>query len=62
MLGLYFLSRLVKGRSEVGCVTIGEGAMIGAGAVVTKDVKDFDMVAGVPARVIGKTPKEHRRL
>ena len=34
-------------------VTIGASSLIGAGAVVTKDVADFAIVAGVPARVIG---------
>jgi acetyltransferase-like isoleucine patch superfamily enzyme len=33
-------------------ITIGANAMIGAGAVVTHDVSDFAIVAGVPARTI----------
>ena len=38
-------------------ITIGENAMIGAGAVVTKDVATGETVAGVPARVLLRTPE-----
>lgn len=38
-------------------LTIGEGALVAAGAVVTKDVPPFAIVAGCPARVIGDTRK-----
>jgi len=38
-------------------ITIGEGAAVAAGAVVTKDVEPFAVVAGVPAKPIGSRPK-----
>ncbi|MEM6561438.1 MAG: hypothetical protein AAF656_07540, partial [Planctomycetota bacterium] len=37
-----------------GCRRIGNGAVVGAGAVVTKDVEPFAIVAGNPARVLRK--------
>ncbi|MCO5313848.1 MAG: acyltransferase [Microthrixaceae bacterium] len=35
-------------------VTIGSSSVIGAGSVVTKDIEPLSVVAGVPARVIGR--------
>ncbi len=50
----------VKTRASIGSnatilcgITIGESALIGAGAVVTKNVPDYAIVAGIPAQVIG---------
>lgn len=39
-------------------VTIGKYAIVGAGAIVTKDVPDYAVVVGVPARVIKTLDKE----
>ncbi len=38
-------------------VTIGRGVQVGAGAVVTRDVPDFAVVAGNPARVLRTRPE-----
>lgn len=35
-------------------VTVGRGAIVAAGAIVTKDVEQFAIVAGVPAKKIGE--------
>lgn len=52
---------ILKGDNWIGCnaiilkgVTIGYGAVVAAGAVVTKDVEDYCIVGGNPARVIKK--------
>ena len=37
-------------------VTIGVGAQVGAGAVVSRDVPDYSIAAGVPARVLKTRP------
>lgn len=49
---------LVKRKAMIGTgavllpVTIGEGAVVGAGAVVTRDVPDYAVVVGNPAKVV----------
>lgn len=39
-------------------VTIGEGAVVAAGSIVTKDVAPFAIVAGIPAHQIGERTRE----
>jgi len=44
-------------------VTIGNGCVIGAGSVVTRDVEDYCVVVGNPARVIKKvSPPEEEAV
>lgn len=60
--GPYDFGRIVIGRGTwlgshvtiTSNVKIGKGCLIAANAVVTKDVPDFTMVAGVPAKIIKK--------
>jgi UDP-2-acetamido-3-amino-2,3-dideoxy-glucuronate N-acetyltransferase len=44
---------LGSGSTILAGLTIGEAAMVGAGSVVTKDIPDFAIVVGNPARVVG---------
>ena len=53
------ISTLVKRGASIGSnatilagITIGENSLVGAGAVVTRDVADGETVAGVPARAV----------
>ncbi len=56
-----FLSTLIEKGASIGAnatilpgLKIGKYSLVGAGAVVTKDVPDFSIVAGNPAKVIGQ--------
>jgi acetyltransferase-like isoleucine patch superfamily enzyme len=51
---------LGSGVTVLANVTVGEGALVGAGSVVTKDVPPHTLVAGNPARVLRST-KENRK-
>ena len=65
----FYLKTLVKEGASIGANavivcgnTIGKNAMIGAGAVVTKDVPDFALVVGSPAKIIGWVSEAGKRL
>ena len=64
-----FKSTLVKKGASIGAnatiicgITIGEFAMIGAGAVVTRDVAAYSLVVGNPAREIGGVNEAGERV
>ncbi|MGA9995546.1 MAG: acyltransferase [Pyrinomonadaceae bacterium] len=58
----------IKRRASIGSnatimggITIGENSLIGAGAVVTRDVPDYAIVVGSPARVIGDLRERNQK-
>jgi len=42
-------------------VRIGKGSIVAAGAVVTKDVPEYSIVGGIPAKVIRELTEEERK-
>ncbi|MCH7613779.1 MAG: N-acetyltransferase [Candidatus Marinimicrobia bacterium] len=65
----FYQKTLVKKSASIGAnatiicgVTIGEYAMIGSGAVVTKDVPAYALVMGNPGRIVGKVDKKGNRI
>jgi acetyltransferase-like isoleucine patch superfamily enzyme len=56
-----FAPVVIEDRAWISCraivlpgVTIGEGAVVAAGAVVTRSIEPYSLVGGVPAKLIGK--------
>ena len=65
----YYEKTLVKKSASIGAnativcgITIGRYALIGSGAVVTKDVPDYTLVIGNPGKVIGKVDQRGNRV
>ena len=65
----YYSKTFIKKSASIGAnativcgVTIGEYALIGSGAVVTKDVPPYALVIGNPGRVIGMVDKKGNKI
>lgn len=65
----YYVKTLVKEGASIGAnativcgVTLGKNSMIGAGAVVTKDVPDYALITGVPGKLVGWVSEAGKRL
>lgn len=53
---------LAAGSRVLGDIRIGSRVIVGASAVVTHDVEDHSIVAGIPARKIGETEPDYRAI
>ena len=65
----YYEKTLIKKSASIGAnativcgITIGRYALIGSGAVVTKDVPNYALVIGNPGKVIGKVDQRGNRV
>ena len=65
----FYAKTIVKKSASIGAnativcgVTIGEYALIGSGAVVTKNVPPYSLVVGNPGRIVGKVDKKGNRI
>mgnify|MGYP001397955236 CR=1 FL=1 len=65
----HYQKTLIKKSASIGAnativcgVTIGEYALIGSGAVVTKDIPAYSLVVGNPGRVIGTVDKYGKKI
>ncbi len=65
----YYIKTLVKEGASLGANstivcgnTIGKYALVGAGAVVTKDVPDYALVVGCPAKIVGWVSEAGKKL
>ena len=65
----FYQKTLVKKSASIGAnatiicgITIGEYALIGAGAVVTKDIPPYSLVFGNPGVIIGKVDKMGKKV
>jgi acetyltransferase-like isoleucine patch superfamily enzyme len=58
---------VIENDAWIGCmsivlkgITIGEGAIVGAGSVVTKPIPPYSIVAGNPAQIVREIPRQDR--
>ena len=65
----YYVKTLIREGASLGAnstvvcgVTVGKHAFVGAGAVVTKDIPDYALAVGVPARVVGWVSEAGKKL